>query len=173
MITIVEKLFDRDKSKRSKIALATILSILTLEFFLPNPTHVVMAQVMDQDLRAGFLKDDFDNGLPQAAEKPLELVRTVTIAVTSYNSEPGQTDSTPCITANGFNLCKHGIENVIATNYLPFGTKVKFPEYDADRIFTVQDRMNARYHKRADIWMKDKTDSRKFGIKNLKMEIYK
>lgn len=173
MITLVENLFDGDKSKRTKITLATILSILTLQFFLPNPSHVAMAQVLDQDLRAGFLKDEFAHALPQAADVPLELVRTVSITVTSYNSEPGQTDNTPCITANGFDLCKHGIENVIATNYLPFGTKVKFPEIDAERIYTVQDRMNARYYKRADIWMKNKADSRTFGIKNLTMEIYK
>jgi 3D (Asp-Asp-Asp) domain-containing protein len=100
-------------------------------------------------------------------------VKVMTIPVTAYNSLPGQTDATPCITANGFNLCKNNTQNVIAANFLPFGTKVRFPDYDPETIYTVQDRMNARYYYRADIWMKTYADARLFGIKNLKVEIYK
>jgi 3D (Asp-Asp-Asp) domain-containing protein len=96
----------------------------------------------------------------------------MTVPVTAYNSLPGQTDSTPCITANGFNLCKNNQQNVIAANFLPFGTKVRFPDYDPNTIYTVQDRMNARYYYRADIWMKNRPDAVKFGLQNLKIEIY-
>ena len=64
-------------------------------------------------------------------------------------------------------------QNVIAANFLPFGTKVRFPDYDPETIYTVQDRMNARYRYRADIWMKTRQEAKIFGIKNLKMEIYK
>ena len=101
-----------------------------------------------------------------------EPTRVITVPVTAYNSLPGQTDSTPCITANGFNLCKNDTENVIAANFLKFGTKVRFPDYDPNTIYTVQDRMNARYNYRADIWMKNYADAREFGIRQLKMEIY-
>lgn len=98
--------------------------------------------------------------------------RIVIVPVTAYNSLAGQTDSTPCITANGFDLCKNDTQNVIAANFLPFGTKIRFPDYDPDTIYTVQDRMNARYAYRADIWMKTKGEAKIFGIKRLKMEIY-
>ena len=100
-------------------------------------------------------------------------IKIMTIPVTAYNSLPGQTDSTPCSTANGFNLCKNNTQNVIAANFLPFGTKVRFPDYDPDTIYTVQDRMNARYYYRADIWMQDYADARQFGLKKLKVEVYK
>jgi len=109
----------------------------------------------------------------QAALEALgEPKSVITIPVTAYSSTVDQCDSTPCITANGFDLCANDTQNVIATNYLPFGTKVRFPDYDPDTIYTVQDRMNARYNYRADIWMKTRQEAKVFGIQNLKMEIY-
>ncbi len=170
MVKIVDMLFDQNTNKL-KISIASVLAVLTVEFFFPTQAHVAAAQVLESPDAAPAIA--YKNSLPLANEVPLTLDRSFTIAVTAYNSEPGQTDSTPCITANGFNLCKHGVENVIATNMLPFGTKVKFPEIDPDRVYTVQDRMNARYYKRADIWMKEKSDAKKFGIKHLTMEVYK
>jgi len=91
--------------------------------------------------------------------------------MTAYNSEMGQTDSTPCHTANGYNLCTNNQENVIAANFLKFGTKVRIPEYFGDRIFTVQDRMNARYYYRADVWFKNRADALKFGVRVLTIEV--
>lgn len=93
------------------------------------------------------------------------------IMATAYNSEIGQTDDTPCHTANGFNVCEHGYENIIATNNLPLGTKVRFPDLHGNKIFYVMDRMNARYTTRVDFWMKSKKDAKNFGIKRIKMEV--
>ncbi len=93
------------------------------------------------------------------------------VTVTAYTSAVEQTDSTPCITANGFNVCKHGVENVIAANFLPFGARVRFPDMYGERIFTVQDRMNPRHYNRMDIWMKSKSSARQFGVRKLKVEI--
>ena len=110
------------------------------------------------------------------AENPLagigEPLRILTVPVTAYNSLAAQTDSTPCFTANGFDLCKNNTQNVIAANFLKFGTKVRFPDFDPNTIYTVQDRMNARYNYRADIWMKTRPEALNFGIRSLKMEIY-
>lgn len=104
-------------------------------------------------------------------ETEYTVVKTYTIPITSYSSTVDQTDASPCITANGFNLCENGEENVIAANFLPFGTKVRIPEYFGDRIFTVQDRMNARYYYRADIWMKDRASAVRWGIKYTEIEV--
>lgn len=92
---------------------------------------------------------------------------TMNITVTSYNSEPGQTDDSPFITA--FNT--HVRDGIVATNFLPKGTLVRFPDEFGDKTFVVEDRMNSRYHYRMDIWMEDKAESIKFGVKYLKMEI--
>ena len=112
------------------------------------------------------------NRLPESKELEVSYVKTVVF--TAYNSEVGQCDSTPCITANGFNLCKHDKEDTIAMNGIKMGTKIKIPEYFGDRVFVVRDRMNSRYDSnRGDVWMKDKGDARQFGVRVARVEILK
>lgn len=105
------------------------------------------------------------------AKPELKVVRTSVHTMTAYNSEVGQTDDSPCITANGFNVCKHGVEDTIAANFLKMGTKVRIPELFGDRIFVVRDRMNARHANRVDVWFKDRSAAIKFGIKVAKIEV--
>lgn len=114
-------------------------------------------------------KEEYPNTFPEADARP---IRTMYVTATAYSSTVGQTDSTPCITANGYNLCEHNQENVIAANFLPFGTKVIFPELDPEKVYTVQDRMNKRYWYRVDFWKINYNDARDFGLKKLKIEIY-
>lgn len=102
---------------------------------------------------------------------PYRVVKTSTHTMTAYNSEAAQTDSTPCITANGFNVCSHGIEDTVAANFLPMGTKIRIPDLFGDRVFTVRDRMNKRYSDRVDIWMLHKTDALKFGVRKARIEV--
>lgn len=92
--------------------------------------------------------------------------------VTAYSSNEDETDDSPCIAASGYNLCQHNKENVVAANFLPFGAKVKFPEIDPERTYTVVDRMHERFNSRLDIWMTSKAEARKFGLKFLTVEIY-
>lgn len=91
------------------------------------------------------------------------------IPVTAYTSSIHETDSTPFTTATGA-VVRNGI---IACNFLPHGTLVRFPEYFGDNIFEVQDRMNQRYYYKADIWMKEKSAAKQFGKRYLKIEILK
>ncbi len=108
--------------------------------------------------------------LPQ--NKGLEAKYTVTAVITAYNSDIGQTDQTPCVTANGFDLCKHAQEDTVAINGIKMGTKVRFPELFGDRVFVVRDRMNARYgSEHADVWMLSRADAKSFGVKVAKMEV--
>ena len=74
-------------------------------------------------------------------------------------------------------MCEHyeqeGEQNSIAANFLPMGTKVRFPDLYGDKIFVVRDRMNARYgYGRGDIWMPTKAEAISFGVKRVKMEIF-
>ena len=101
-----------------------------------------------------------------------EPARVVNIPITAYTSDVAQTDSTPCITASGLDVCERNVENVVAANFLPIGTRVRIPELYGDRIFYVEDRMNARYNYKMDIWMKDITDAREFGLKYAEVEIF-
>lgn len=94
-------------------------------------------------------------------------IKRRTITVTAYSSTPDQTDDSPFITANG-TVVRDG---VVATNFLPFGTRVRFPELYGDKEFIVADRMNTRYFYRVDIWMPDRKDALKFGKKDVLVEI--
>lgn len=108
--------------------------------------------------------------LPQ--NKGLEAKYTVNTVLTAYNSDTGQTDDSPCITASGFNVCKHSQEDIVAINGYKMGTRVRFPDLFGDRVFVVRDRMNARYgSSRADIWMLSKADAKNFGVKVTRMEV--
>lgn len=92
--------------------------------------------------------------------------------VSAYNSEVGQCDADPFITASGMDLRKNNKENVVATNILPLGTRIRIPEYFGDRIFYVEDRMNRRYKNAFDIWMKSKKEALQFGVKkSVRIEI--
>lgn len=105
-------------------------------------------------------------------EKP---IRTMFVYASAYNSIPNQTDSDPCTTANGYNLCELGVEDTIAANFLPFGTRVKIKGYEGmeDKFYVVRDRMNKRYDSdHIDVWMNSYKDARKFGRRYLKIEIY-
>ena len=98
---------------------------------------------------------------------PRNARKTMNIMVTAYNSEVGQTDDTPFITAFG----THVRDGIVASNFLPRGAIVRFPDYFGDKEFVVEDRMNARYYHRMDIWMEEKVDAINFGARVLKMEI--
>lgn len=107
-----------------------------------------------------------------AHAQKLQPTSVITIVATAYSSTEDQTDDTPCIAAQGFDLCTHNTENVIATNMLPLGTKVRFVNYNPDIIYTVVDRMHERYNARIDFWKTSRERARQFGIRTLKMEIY-
>jgi 3D (Asp-Asp-Asp) domain-containing protein len=111
------------------------------------------------------------NFLPVNPDSAIIIKKTLNLTLTAYNSLPNQTDGSPCITANGFNVCQHRKEDTVAINSLPFGAKVRIPELFGNRIFIVRDRMNRRYTERMDIWMLNYTDAVKFGKKIAKVEI--
>ena len=97
-------------------------------------------------------------------------IETRKITVTAYSSTPDQTDDSPFITASG----KWVYDGIVASNFLPFGTKVRFPELFRDKIFTVDDKMHERFtDTRMDIWFADRESAEEFGVKETIMEILK
>ncbi len=89
------------------------------------------------------------------------------ITVTAYSSTPDQTDDSPFITANG----TYVYDGIIAANFLPFDTKVRFPEMYGDKIFIVEDRMAKKNSHKMDIWMPSRSLALQFGVKSLAFEI--
>ena len=102
----------------------------------------------------------------EAEKEEVTPVKTMYMDMTAYTSAPNETDGSPFITADG-SVVRDGI---VATNALPFGTKVRIPSLFGDKIFTVHDRMNQRYYYRVDVWMTTKKEAFAFGVKR-KVEI--
>jgi 3D (Asp-Asp-Asp) domain-containing protein len=93
--------------------------------------------------------------------------RTINVPVSAYNSEVGQTDGSPFTTADGSQVR----DGIVAANFLKHGTRFRIPDYFGNKVFEVHDRMNARYTYKIDIWMLNKADARKWGVRNVKVEI--
>jgi len=149
----------------------------------PGAQNIVNHLLASSDINPAPVKEDralrLSNPqiIPGPEEKDAEketqyrVIRTTEHVITAYNSEAAQTDSSPCITADGFNVCEHGIEDTIGANFLKLGTKVRIPELFGDQVFVVRDRMNKRYSDRVDVWMIEKEDAIKFGVKTAKIEV--
>lgn len=155
---------------KEKIALF-ILVILVFEFSLPH--KLLASEILPADsnslgpvvLSLRDTNPDNDNVIPYFTKEP-KLVRYITI--TAYSSTVDQCDDTPFITANG----KTVYDGLAAANFLKFGTQVKIPEYFGEKVFTVNDRMNAKHNDRIDIWMPTREQAIQFGARYLKVEIY-
>ncbi len=95
--------------------------------------------------------------------EPLKM----TVIATAYTPRPEETDSTPWLTAAGTRTR----EGVIASNNLPFGTKVRID----GKIYTVEDRMNRKYTNavpaRIDIVFMSLEKARHFGKRTIEIEV--
>jgi 3D (Asp-Asp-Asp) domain-containing protein len=168
--------------KSRKIQLATKKIVVTIAIY-----SFVFTMLVPQTVSAGPI-DVFNSLVDKVMEEfePTSFpvagerlpVKTIKVVSTAYSSDVWQTDDTPCIPASGYNLCDHyekyGEGDTVAANFLPLGTKVRFPELYGDKVFIVRDRMNARYgYGRIDIWMPEYLEAKNFGVKRgLVMEIF-
>jgi len=96
----------------------------------------------------------------------------IKVPVTAYNSVPAQTDGTPCIAADGSDICKRYAEGelICASNAVPFGTHLSVEGYG---LCTVADRMNPRYTDRVDVYYgMDVSGARRWGIRTVPVEVF-
>jgi 3D (Asp-Asp-Asp) domain-containing protein len=84
----------------------------------------------------------------------------VGLRITAYASVPDETDSTPFITANG----TYVHDGIVASNMLPFGTRIMIPSLFGKKVFTVEDRMAPRFSQDVDIWMPSVGKAVYFGV---------
>ncbi|HOK35291.1 MAG TPA: 3D domain-containing protein [Candidatus Pacearchaeota archaeon] len=94
-------------------------------------------------------------------------LRRENVMLTAYSSTYFECDGNPFRTASG----TYVREGIVATNFLPFGTKIRIPEIFGDKIFVVEDRMAKRYWKTVDIWMPTHQSALNFGVKHAEIEI--
>lgn len=144
MVNLYKRLIRKNSILRGKIILGARIFALVMLFF-------AVSTVTSSARHLGY-----------------KVVYSGTTVATAYNSLSWQTDDSPWITASG-TRCKEG---VIAANHLPFGTKVLIEGF-GDQVFVVEDRMNRRYKKRIDIWMREYNDALKFGKRKIKYYVLK
>lgn len=106
--------------------------------------------------------------LPTIPDKPIIVKKTLTVRSSAYSSTVDQTDSDPFTTASGAKV--H--DGTVAANGLPFGTKIRIPQYFGDKVFVVEDRMNAKWGtKKIDVWMPTRTAALQWGVRTVAIEI--
>lgn len=110
---------------------------------------------------AGSIKADIESAkeTQKTAIVTPPAVITKRVWLTAYSSSVDETDDTPFITASG----AHVRAGIVATNFLPFGTKIKIPSVFGENIFVVEDRMHPRKQGIVDIWMPSKKEALRFG----------
>lgn len=124
--------------------------------------HIPAAEQSSLDIEERLITTQASTLLPVSSPMgPERVAKTMRVFITAYSSTPEQTDDTPFITASG----KHVRDGIVATNLLPLGTKIKIPEIYGNRIFVVEDRMNARNNQHVDIWFPTYWEAKYFGIK--------
>ena len=166
--------FVRRRGQRVLLAFIFIAAIFT--FLLPQAqilARPAYASEPNEERIINFQPAITNEKLIQASlpENKIKVLRVKTVTITAYNAVPEQTDSTPCITADGTDICKNKNMKVVAANWLPFGTKIRIPEYFGDTIFEVHDRMNPKYNNRLDVLMESVPEAKQFGRRTLQIEI--
>ena len=129
---------------------------LTKEKVVQRPVYIVESQPIDLD---AYLREYFVTKTPK---------KTMYVTVSAYSSLTNQTDSAPHLTAIGTPVR----DGIVAANFLPIGTVIRFPDRFGEKIFLVEDRMNEKFGFQVDIWMSNNEEAKKFGIQYLKMEVF-
>lgn len=171
----MRKISDVILNKTSNVAIAAFLVLAVLvEFFYPQhfvrAAHLVdpLNQSSDLEQKIEIDLDREYNGASLPAVQESKPRAIISVMVTAYSSTPDQTDHDPFTTAWGTKV-KDGIA---ASNFLPLGAYIKFPEMYGDKFFRIEDKMNQRYDYKIDIWMTHRRDAKEFGAKVLRVEIY-
>ena len=152
---------------KAKQIIIMFVVILLWQVSFPQQLAAMESSSNDQLLQETTL-DTGQTRLPEIANKPQpEAKRSLYITVTAYSSTPDQTSGDPLTTASG----SHVRDGVIAANFLPIGTQVRFPEHFENKIFVVEDRMHQRYWQKADIWMPTRDEAKEWGVQYTKIEI--
>ncbi|MFH0952430.1 MAG: hypothetical protein V1838_04580 [Patescibacteria group bacterium] len=151
----------------SKQKLEIILLVILLQIIFPQHVSAQTTKLsVDGELIRANDQNVAVNHLPVNKQKPAK--KSVWLTVTAYSSTPDQTSGDPFITASGERVR----DGIIAHNFLPFGTKVRFPDVYGDKVFTVKDRLHERYgYYMADMWMETREEAIQWGAKIIKMEI--
>lgn len=175
---ISQKLNPISKSILILLTIAVTLTSIKIQSagatqLLPTPMFSTASQLLSDAIQQrGFvIPEKFESELKPVKETPATKY-TKRYTITAYNSVPWQTDSTPCISADGSNICelkKIGEESCAAA--LPFGTKINIPGFG---VCTVRDRLAPKFSHRIDLYFggADKIqDAKQWGKRSVEVAV--
>lgn len=153
-----------------------LLATVVISFFLLSAPSVgkVLDSPPDTAAAETFISSA-DGGVEQTPDVNVTTLSPTWRTVTAYTSEVGQTDSTPCLAADGSNIChrfEEG-ETLCAANFVPFGTVLMLdnsdvPDGEDAIVCVVADRLSSRYPNRVDLYMGSDTDRAiEFGVRTM------
>lgn len=160
---------------RQLVDLTSLIALLTVIIY-PEPSLALTTEMAQAHTAETILRDLAHAAAPPDAQQTpavagiqststLTADTRLTVTATAYSSTPDQTDSDPFTTASG----KPVAPGTIAANFLPLGTRVKIGR----RIYTVTDRMNARFSNQhiIDVWLPAREHAIGFGVQRLEITI--
>jgi 3D (Asp-Asp-Asp) domain-containing protein len=172
--------FNRKKRTVPVGAIITALLVALLTFALA--TYALRESQKTLEALDAEISAQGHNAPPEAPNarqttpvKPQEAVGATYRNVTAYTSRAQETDSTPCIAADGSDICRRAAagENLCAANFVPFGTTLAIGD-DLMMTCIVADRMNSRHGERVDLYFgHDLKAALEFGIQTLPVTILK
>lgn len=146
------------------LCLNSILPIFTVKAALvETPVSAAVGPILAVGNPNAVLKP-----APPAPEPVPPAKRRLIVRSSAYSSTRDQTDNDPFTTASGVKV--H--DGTVATNCLPFGTKIRIPAKFGTKVFTVEDRMHARWGcKKIDLWMPSRNLAMQWGVRTVTIEI--
>lgn len=165
-------MFRRRTVRRLRYLVAFNLIAVLLNLTYPTPTHAAPKTQFPTTALSTITSPRIsavDLRLPQIPDKPqLPAKRQLVVRSSAYSSTPDQTDGDPFTTASGAKVHL----GTVATNCLPFGTKIRIPDYFGTKIFTVEDRMHPKWGcGKIDVWMTSRTEAKQWGVRSVAIEI--
>ncbi len=136
---------------------------LLAAFAIPRPVIEAQANPISPATQPATASSGVSRVAPQNRPEAKWAVEEVMhLKITAYASVPAETKSygSPFVTADG----SYVHDGVVATNLLPFGTKVMIPALFGTKVFTVDDRMSSKLMNNMDIWMQTEGKAIFFGV---------
>jgi 3D (Asp-Asp-Asp) domain-containing protein len=153
------------------LTLLGLIGLVGLEAWAPSPIPLVQREgaisEVDRETPLYCVRTIAD---PATLFHPRSVFR-VSITVTGYSSTPDQTDASPLMTA--MNTTVHpgilALSRDLLREFTP-GAPFRFGdivELEGVGVFTVEDTMNPRFTKRADIWFGSREAAQRWGLRTI------
>ena len=140
-----------------------------------NPSKVNLNKVNEVSSVQPSLKPTTTVRYVQASSARSYVVRS-----TAYNSAPGQTDSSPHITATGTRT-RFGVVALSRDllSFIPYGSRIRIQDLSgtsynrmlSNTVFIVEDTMNARMSRKVDVWMGTRSQALNWGSRSIRITV--